>query len=174
MKYNKITLSGKICTGKSTLFTSLEHLLGWETFSTGKYFREYAKQHNLSINSAQEQEETITKKIDYMVRAKLKKEKHLLVDAWMGGLMAEGVPDVLKVLLICDDPERVKRFAQRERVDIQDAQKEISEREYSLLEKLKKIYNRDDFFDSKQYNLVIDTTHLTAEDVFKMVLEQTV
>jgi len=41
MTINKITISGKICTGKSTLLKSLQKELNWPVFMTGQLFREY-------------------------------------------------------------------------------------------------------------------------------------
>jgi len=55
MKYSKITISGKICTGKTTLFWDLQKKLNWPVFSTGQFFRDYARQHNLSLEKAEEQ-----------------------------------------------------------------------------------------------------------------------
>src|SRR3989344_3588117 len=90
--YSKIVISGKICTGKSTLVHHLREKLGWKTFSSGQYFRKYAQEHNLVLENAEEQNETITKQVDYLIREQLITEPHLIVDAWMGGIMAENIP----------------------------------------------------------------------------------
>lgn len=87
--YNTITISGKICTGKSTLFTMLAQTLQWETISSSQYFRQYAREHALDINKAEEQSNELTKKIDYMVRDRLKTGKHIIAEGWMAGVMAE-------------------------------------------------------------------------------------
>jgi len=52
--YSKIVISGKICTGKSTLVHHLSEKLGWKTFSSGQYFRKYAQEHNLVRNHGRE------------------------------------------------------------------------------------------------------------------------
>ena len=62
--FSKITISGKICTGKTSVFRELHKKLQWPTFSSGAHFREYAKIHNLVLNDAEEQIAKITKKID--------------------------------------------------------------------------------------------------------------
>src|SRR3989338_11414533 len=112
MKFSKITISGKICTGKTTLFWKLQKKLNWSTFSTGQYFRDYARRHNLSLEKAEEQNEKITKDVDSKVRHLLKRDKNIIAEGWMTGIMADNFRDILKILLICNDKERVRRFSQ--------------------------------------------------------------
>lgn len=171
MKFTKITISGKICTGKSTLFTSLAKKLGWKTFHTGQFFRDYIKKHGLVLEKAQEQSEQLTKQIDYKVRDILKKEAgNYIFDGWMAGLMADSFPHVLRVLLICKDDIRAKRFAKREKISVSEAKKMILAREKNLFGKFESIHHRNDFVDPKNYNLVIDSSYITPQAVLKKVL----
>ncbi|MCX6732171.1 MAG: cytidylate kinase family protein [Candidatus Roizmanbacteria bacterium] len=170
--YSKITISGKICTGKSSVFRELLEKLKWPTFSSGAYFREYSKSHNLELNNAEEQTNILTRKVDGMVKEMLHKPGHLLLDAWLGGVLAEGTNDVLTVLLTADDSIRFKRFAEREKVSLEVAQKEVILRDSSWFEKVKKIHNRSDFFDKKNYNLIIDTSHLDIDHIASLILKK--
>jgi len=68
MRYTKITISGKICTGKTTLFKGLQKKLKWPAFMTGQLFRDYVKEHGLNLEGAEEQNEKLTKEVDYKVR----------------------------------------------------------------------------------------------------------
>ena len=170
MTYSKITISGKICTGKSTLFTDLEKKLNWPIFQAGKYFREYATKKHLTLEDADEQNTKLTKQIDYMMRDKLHEKGNLIVDGWMSGIMANKIPDVLRVLLVCDDDVRAARFSEREKVSLNEAKKRVEERLANWVSKLKKIYKRDDFFDEKNYNLIIDTSHITSKKVLQIIL----
>lgn len=172
MKYQKITISGKICTGKSSLFRTLVEKLHWPTFASGAYFRQYAKEHQLVLNDAAEQNKNVTMEVDMMVKRKLSEEGNLLLDAWLGGILADDLPGVLKVLLVCDDQERFKRFAKRENVSPEEAKKEVLQRDRSWFEKVRVIHERDDFFDPKNYNLVIDTTNLTMEQITDRVMRE--
>lgn len=169
--FSKITISGKICTGKSSVFRGLLKELNWPTFSSGSYFREYSKQHKLELNNAEEQTNILTHKVDGMVKEMLHKPGNLLLDAWLGGVLAEGTHDVLKILLVADDSVRFKRFADREKVSLNDAKKEVALRDSSWFEKVKKIHNRSDFFDEKNYNLVIDTSKVSIEYVVSTILK---
>jgi len=168
--YTKITISGKICTGKSSVFRALQKKLSWPTFSTGAYFREYAKSHKLELNNAEEQTDKLTHKVDGMVKDMLNKPGNLLLDAWLGGILADGTEDILKVLLVAKNEVRFSRFSQREKVTIDTAQNEVLLRDSSWFEKVKKIHKRSDFFDKKQYTLVIDTSSLTIDEIVKKIL----
>jgi len=169
--YTKVTISGKICTGKSSVFRELQKKLNWPTFSTGAFFREYAKSHSVSLNNAEEQTEKLTLHVDGMVKDMLRKPGNLLLDSWLAGIMAEGMDDVLKVLLVSDDSVRFTRFALREHISFEEAKVEVLLRDKSWFEKVKKIHNRSDFFDKKNYTLVIDTSRVSSEYVVSQILK---
>jgi predicted cytidylate kinase len=170
MKFNKITISGRICTGKTALLKLLEKKLNWPTFLTGQLFRNYVKKKNLNLEQAEEQNGKLTKKIDFQVRDLLHQPGNLIVDGWMSGIMADKLPDVLKILLICKDDIRYQRFAEREKITLEEAKTRVEDRQSNWFNKLKKIYRRNDFINPKNYDLVIDTSYLTPQAVFKQVL----
>lgn len=173
MRYNKITISGKICTGKSTLFRKLENELKWPTVETGKLFRQYAIQHGLNLEKAQEQNEELTKQVDLKVRNMLKNPKgHLLADSWLSGIMADSFPHVFRILLTSRDDIRFSRFAKREKIPLSEAKKRVNQRQKNWIDKVRKIYHREDFFDPKHYNLVIDTADLIPDEILKIVLKK--
>ncbi|NMB83789.1 AAA family ATPase [Candidatus Roizmanbacteria bacterium] len=173
MVYNKITISGKICTGKSTLVKNLRDKLSWKVISIGQYFRDYAKTQRLALDKAEEQNEKLTKKIDYQVRDRMENEANLIVDGWMAGLMAKKIPDVLRILLTCKDDIRYKRFAKRESLTFAEARTRIDERQGSWFAKIKKIYRFDPskLTDPKNYDLTIDTSYVTPQAILRKVLK---
>ena len=171
MKFNKITISGGICTGKTTLYRALEKKLGWKTYSTGQFFRDYAKKHKLDLETGKEQSDEITKKIDYQVQKLLKEKKHIIVEGWLAGIMANKFPGILKVLLTCADEERVKRFACREDTSYPEASYRVHSRQQSWLKEIERIHNQKEVFNPKHYDLLIDTTELTPKQIQKRVLQ---
>lgn len=171
MIINKITISGKICTGKTTLLKSLEKELNWPIFMTGKLFRDYVSKNKFDLEQVEEQNEELTKKIDYQVRDLIYAPGNLIVDGWMSGIMAADLPNVLKVLLVCNDEIRYQRFADREKINVDEAKKRVDERQSNWLKKLEKIYNRNDFVDPKNYDLIIDTSDISSQDVLQRVLD---
>lgn len=173
MAYNYITIAGKVCTGKSTLVKKLHEELKWKTQSSGVFFREYARKHNLSILHAEEQSTDLAKKVDYALRETLKDtSENMIIDAWMSGIMAEGLPNVLTVLLTCPDDERIRRYMFREGESLKVAQKEVFERETQLLKKLSEIYDRDDILDPNLYNIVIDTSQFSIDEAADVILKK--
>ncbi len=172
MIFNKITISGKICTGKTTLLKDLQKKLNWPIFMTGKLFREYVEKNKLDLEQVEEQNDMLTKKIDYQVRDLLHDKGNLIVDGWMSGIMSANLPDVLKVLLTCDDNIRYQRFAERENINIEEAKKRVEERQLNWFKKLEKIYGRNDFLDPKNYDLIIDTSNISSDEVLKKVVEK--
>lgn len=140
---------------------------------TGQLFRDYVKKYQLNLEGAEEQSEKLTKEVDYKVRNMLHQKGHLIVDGWMAGLMANKLPDVLKILLICKDDIRYKRFAKREKITFLEAKKRVKERQNSWFDKIKKIHQilPQTLNNEKNYNLVIDTSYITPQAVLKKVLE---
>jgi len=171
MNYLNITISGKICTGKSTLRNLLIKKLkdGWSTFSTGELFRRYVKDHNLSLEQADEQNNKLSKEIDNQVRELLKTKNKLIIDSWMAGITARKIPKVLKILLVCKDDIRYKRFAKREKLTYKESKQMVDDRLKNWAKKIKEIYYRDDFYDEKLFDLIIDTSYITPQAVLKQV-----
>ncbi len=174
MTYSKITISGKICTGKTTLLEYLEKKLGWPTFMTGKLFREYVKKHGLSLEGAEEQNSKLTKEVDNRVKEMLHGKGNLIVDGWMSGISANHLKDVLKILLVCKDDIRYKRYARREKLDYNGAKIKVEERQSSWFNKIKGIHNINpaEFTKRENYDLIIDTSYITPYAVLRKVLNK--
>lgn len=171
--YNKVTISGLICTGKTTLFWGLQENLIWPTFSVSQFFRDYARIYNLSLEKAEEQNKILTKRVDLRVSEMLKNPSgNLIVEGWMAGIMADCFPHVLRVLLTSRDKVRIERFAKRGRISFETAEEKIKAREKNLFDALEKIYHRGDFVDPKNYNFTLDTTDLVKEELIEKVLRK--
>ncbi|MFC1647001.1 AAA family ATPase [Patescibacteria group bacterium] len=171
-KYSKITISGRVCTGKTTLFWDLQKELGWPTFSASYFFRDYAAKNHASLEKAEEQGDQLTQIIDYgMKELAEKKSGNIILEGWMAGVMTRNVKHALRILLVCDDDVRVKRFSDREKLTIAKSKKMVSDREKNLFNTLEKIYKRRDFVNPKNFNLVLDTTNSTPRETLQEVLE---
>ncbi len=170
--FKKITLSGPICSGKSSAFKNLQKKLGWPSFSASEFFRDYCQKKKIPLWQAEKRPDSLTRKVDLGMRERLKKKENLILEGWMAGIMAQGIPQVLKVLLTAEDKERVKRFAIREKLSQKEAGKKLREREENLLAKLKRVYQRDDFLVPKNYDLVIDTTFLKPKETAQKILDK--
>lgn len=170
MKYQAITISGPICSGKSTLFKNLCQKLNWPSYSASQFFRDFCQKHSLPLFAAQLRPESLTREIDKGVREKLLREKEIIIEGWLAGFMGQGISGVLKILLICADEERFRRFSQREGISLEKARQKIEKQESNLFTKWKKVYGQDDFLEQRYYDLVIDTTDLKPKEVIDLVL----
>lgn len=168
--YTKITISGQICSGKTTLFWDLYKTLNWPTFSASHFFRDYARMHHVSLQKGEEQEDSLVKVIDYGMKELLKKEDHVIIEGWMAGVMADEIPKVLRILLKCNEDERIKRFIKRDGGTVEEARRKIKEREANVYMRLKQIYHREDILKPKNYNMVIDTSKKSQTEVLRSVL----
>ncbi len=169
---SKVTISGLVCTGKSTLYNGLTKKMPWPTFSVSQFFRKYANKHQVSLDDAQEQSYAFTTKVDHKTRLLLSRKGNLIIEGWMVGIMADKLKNVLKVLLVCDSNIRFTRFAKREKLNFVQAKTMVLKRENNLLGKLQEIYQRDDFLSPQNYDLVIDTTAITKKNLVDTVYQK--
>lgn len=166
MKYRNITISGRVGTGSTTLLKELKTYLqpqGWEFFSGGEFMRQYAIDHGLidenqlKHHNATAYSEDFDKQVDFGMRDRLMKKEKQVMEADLAGFMAQGVPGVLKVLLVCHDDVRVDRVANRDEVTIEEAKEHVFDREHDNVAKWERLYGTGDFWNPKNFDLVIDT-----------------
>lgn len=196
MKYKNVTISGLPGAGSSTLGKLLAQKIGWDYFSGGDFMRAYAIEHglfdgkNVSHHDATVYSDEFDRKVDYGMREKLESGKGRIFDSWLSGFVAQGVDNVLKVLVTCsDDAVRVDRIANRDRIAIPVAKKHIFEREQKNLKKWQRMYNKEwkkwvvdrgvvgaseeiYFWRPELYDLVIDTFHYGRDEVLEIVLKE--
>lgn len=158
LKYDNITISGGVATGKNTLLNNLKSFLmplGWKFTSGGQILRDYLKEYVQPLASSAGKE--IHNQIDERTINLLKK-KHYVIESWLAGFMARNMKNTLRVLLICSNKAlQVDRVVNRDNIPIEKAKLFIKEREEENFKTWKKIYGNYDFFDPKFFHLIIDT-----------------
>jgi cytidylate kinase len=140
-------------------------------------------------HDARHYEDDFDRKIDFGMRDKLATEENWILEAWLSGFLAQGVPGVLKVLMICsDDAVRVDRIVNRDGVHVLEAKKNMQERYDANLAKWSRLYGQQwqewvvasgkvpaeapiDFWRPDLYDVVIDTYSQNKEDSLKIVLD---
>jgi cytidylate kinase len=123
------------------------------------------------------------------MRTKLEKEEHWILESWLSGFFAQGVPGVLKVLLYCsDDAVRIDRIVNRDKVSIQEAKSHINDRTEKNLTKWRRMYAQEwndwvvktghvpasspiDFWVPALYDVVIDTYSSSREETLEKVIQ---
>lgn len=183
LKYSSVAISGKPGAGRSTLLKNLKEIvepLGWETFSGGDWSRQFSI--NLGKHSVTDQThhkatdygEDIDHQIDLALREKLSDPKvHVAVESWIAGWNMRGLPHVLRVLLMCDDALRIDRVVNRDNLTVELAKEHLRDREESNLTKWSTMYHvpKEDFWDPKYYDLVINTYSHGPKETLNLVLQ---
>jgi cytidylate kinase len=191
LKYRNITVSGKICTGTSTLSRFLVKKLGWSHWNAGQFFRDYCKEHNLKLENSSDRSDDLSRQVEFGMRKDLQKKSGQLMEAWLSGFVAQGLDGVLKVLLVCDDSLRVDRFVNREGVSVKESKEHLLKREHENAEKWTRVYKKEwsewvsedkqglkakddlyDFWHPDLYDLVIDTYSNSREETLSFVLKE--
>ena len=120
-KYRNITISGLPGTGSTTLMRMLEEKLKWKGYSGGEFMLQYAKENGYYDENEQVHHDATVypdnfdRQVDYGVRQKLEKGKHHIFEAWLSGFLAQGIKDVLKVLVYCShNSVRIDRVVNRD------------------------------------------------------------
>ena len=168
-----ITISGIPGSGKSSVAKVLAKKLNLKHYSIGDLQRKYAKEKGLTIEELGELEskdDKIDRELDEY-QSKLKGD--FIID---GRISFHFIPNSIKIFLDCSTDECAKR--------IYNAKRDSSERKTFSLEESKKImlnreevnrkrfldYYNIDFLDKKNYDLVVDTTNLSKEEVIEKIL----
>ncbi|MBM3292127.1 cytidylate kinase [Candidatus Bathyarchaeota archaeon] len=167
-----ITIAGLHGSGRSTQAKRLAKELDLRYFSTGKAFRERAKELGISLEEMNRQA-SMNSDFDKYLDMKTKEESrqgNVVIDANLSAWMAEN-PD-LKIYLSASFSERVRRIAHREKISIEEAEKETKVREE--LERKRYIeYYGVDIADLTKYDIIINTSSFnidTAANILKNVV----
>jgi len=170
----KITISGVASSGKSTVAEMVSQKIGYKHYSAGDMQREVAKEMGLSItelNVLEQKDDSIDKKIDAKQAEYGRKDK-TVIDGW---LSAHFVPKAFHIFLDCSETERVRRRLGHKRQeeffkDAETARDDLRKREKANKERWLRYYHFD-YTEKKNYDLVIDTTKLTVEEVVESILK---
>lgn len=177
-KRNIISLSGDLASGKGTVSEILMKKLNFEIYRNGEYFRKLAKKMNKSLEELGEYVKLhpeIDREIENSARNYATNHDNFIIDARLGWY---SVPESFKVYLKVDINEAARRaFNDKKRKDLENYES-VEEHKKALIERFEieneryfKIYGvRKD--DMKNYDLVIDTTNLTPEEVADTIIKE--
>ncbi|MFA5872020.1 MAG: AAA family ATPase [Parcubacteria group bacterium] len=180
-----ISFNGDEGSGKSTIALRAAEALGYPRYYMGQIFRDMAKKRGLTLVEyirLAETDPSVDKEVDdYLI--KLSKEQNDFViesrTAW------HLVPASLKIYLAVDETEGAKRIFKQiqEESDAKSSRNEDREIDTleSVLESNRKRKEIDDLRYKKyygidirrpeNYDLVLDTTKLTREEVFSQIMD---
>ena len=178
MKKNIISLAGDLASGKGTVSKILMQKLNYGVYRNGEYFRSLAKKMNMTVtefNKYVVEHPEIDQQIEKSAAEYAKDHNNFIIDARLGWY---AVPESFKVYLTVDINEAAKRaFYDKNRKDtenlatIEEQKKDMIERSRRENERYWEIYHvRKD--NMKNYDLVIDTSKITPEEVADKIIEK--
>jgi cytidylate kinase len=179
-----ITVSGRIASGSTTLARQLSKILDWKHLEGGAIFWDPLKE-KLGVEDKDTNMRLDKDDLDFDASLKkiLKEGKNLVVETKLAAFNALGVDGVYKILVVCNDDKgtdqtqiRIDRLANRKKISIKEAKKEILEREKNDLKKWQKLYASGDkswvYWDKKYYDLIINTYSHDQKASLKIVLDK--
>ncbi|MAG38944.1 cytidylate kinase [Candidatus Woesearchaeota archaeon] len=170
-----ITISGMAGSGKSTVAKILAKKLDFKHYSIGDMRRKMALSKRITLselNKVGEKKFFTDKEVDEFQSTLAKKEDDFVID---GRLSYHFIPLSFKVFLNAELKERAKRVLKDNRreekfIDIENAKNELIQRKKSDIKRYEQYYDINPFKE-KGYDLVIDTTNLSVEEVVKKILK---
>jgi len=171
-KWRNITVSGRAASGATTVSRSLAGILGWKLINGGELYREYVKERGIPLENTTAVSDEYHIELDNFIKAKLKNEKNLIIESWLSGFDARGIGGVFKVFITCsDDSVRIDRLVNREKMTIEEAKEHLRKREEENLRKWEKLYKTRNFWDSNNYDMVINTYKNGPTETLNLVLQ---
>lgn len=175
----KITISGMIGAGKSTVAKELAKKLNYQHFSSGDFMRQLAKERGITLDEISKIAET-NKSIDEEIdkrQVKFGKEKNnFVID---GRISWYFIPDSVKIYLDVSEEEAANRIWKDKHENRknegfntkEELIKKIKERKASESKRYIKYYNID-HHNKKNYDIVIDTNNKPIQKVVEELLEK--
>ena len=172
-----ILISGMPGAGKSVAKDMIAKKLNYRPYSAGDIQRELAEERGMTITEWGEEEKKDPKYdllVDKRTEEAVKKNDNLVMDSWLAPHFVKDRSKVLTVFLECEEMERARRRLTQKRAtesfdSMQSVIKDMRQRVATNRERWIKFYSYD-FLDKSNYDLIIDTTKLTQEQVADQII----
>ena len=173
---NIISITGDLGSGKSTVSNIICKTLNYNYIYTGDIQRKIAERHGMTTTELNKYSEThpeIDEEIDNTFKS-LNDAKDLIVDSRLAWFF---IPNSFKIYLKTDlqvAAERISNDKKRKNecyLSVEEAAHNISTRKNSENKRYKELYNAD-CANLDHFDLVIDTSRITPEEVAEIILKK--
>ena len=169
-----LTVSGPAGSGKTTLSKLLSERLSLPLISTGTIFRRMAEEHGmdvLSFNLFAENRPEIDMELDRRVVEEAKRNGSCIVEGRIAcQMLKRSFLSPFCIYLTAEEIVRARRIVQREGGDVAEVLEQMRKRGESERKRYMNFYgiNVDD---TSVYDIVLDSTHLSPEELCSRVLK---
>ena len=170
-----VTISGLPGSGKSTIGKMLAEQLGYKFYSIGDLRGKMAIDRGMTIeelNTLGESQQWTDKEADEYQVALAKREDNFIVD---GRISFHFIPTSFKIFLTVDPDVAANRVFAHQRLDekqvgsVEERKRAMAQRMQSDALRYKKYYDIT-YPDPAAFDLVIDTSHLTPEEILDRIM----
>jgi predicted cytidylate kinase len=171
----RITISGPIGSGKTTVCNLLSKKLSYRCVVSGNIFREMAKEHKMTLSQFGElceHDMRYDRLLDERMVQIARDNPDIILEGRLVAhmLQKKGIP-ALKFFLTADLETRAKRVVEREGQKLKIVLLEMKEREDSEAIRYRSYYGIDIKSDDV-YDIVIDTADKTPEQIVDIMVEK--
>lgn len=172
-----VTISGKPGSGKSTVAKMLADKLKYKHYSIGDFMGEIALQRKISLlelSALAEKDSSIDKLLDKRQIDLGKNEDNFVIDSRLG---FHFIPNSIKIFLdvsLLEGAKRIyntKRADEKENTSLKNTTTSIKKRIHSECQRYKEYYGIN-HCDKKNYDIVINTTHITPQQAVNRILDK--
>ena len=170
----KITITGSLYSGKSTVAKTISEALNYTYFSVGELQRKLAVEKGMSITEYNKY--MLDNELDHEIDNKTieigREKEDFIFDA---RLAWHFIPDSFKIYLKVELDAAVERAMKDERgksekyASKEEAKEKITERRKLEVDRFKDIY-KIDIDEESNYDLVMDTSYMTIEEVIEKTI----
>ena len=172
MSTRVLTVSGEIATGKSTIVAALlKKLSQWSKVNTGEIFREICANRGWSIQEVSFIPDELHKEVDEQQRQLALSGSQIIIESRLIGWLTRDASDVFSVFCYAPLEVRTQRYISREGVSLEKAIQEIKYRDEKDLLKFRSMYDLDDYRSNKFYNLMLDTSTGTPDELATLIMD---
>lgn len=171
-----VTISGRPGSGKSVVAQRVASELEFEHVSAGDFMREMAEERGLTILELSRRaltDDDIDRAIDERTVRFAQERDDFVLDARLGWHF---IPDSFKVFLEVSLDEAARRIygagrgSERENMDLASTRDAIRSRTATEHERYLTYYGLD-YTEHDQYDLVVDTSELTVDEVVSIIID---
>lgn len=178
MKKHIISIAGELASGKGAVSNVLTAKLNYGIYRNGEYFRKLAKEMGMDVTTFNEYVKShpeIDIQIEKSATEYAKEHDNFIIDARLGWY---AVPESFKVYLTVNIDEAARRAFNDEKRKSTENFSTLEEQKADLIkrytlenERYFKLYNvhKEDL---SNYDLVLDTTNFTPDEVAKIILKE--